>query len=104
MWAYFAGWTCHDLNAIKRRGQQFDGCSEGYLERYRSIVKDVTEGRKKSLEMDRRVADAVANGDDGGMESEEEADGNNDPFCYKGDSLSSEARGMAEFLSQTPML
>ena len=64
----------------------------------------VTEGRKKNLEMDRRVADAVANGDDGGMESEEEADSNSDPFCYKGDSLNSEARGMAEFLSQTPML
>lgn len=104
MWAYFAGWTCHDLNAKKRRGQKFNGCSEGYLERYRSIVKDVTEGRKKSLEMDRRVADDVANGADGGMESEEEADGNSDPCCYKGDSLSSEARGMADFLSQTPML
>ena len=104
MWAYFAGWTCHDLNAIKGRGQRFNGCSEGYLERYRSIVKDVTEGRKKSLDMDRKVADAVANGDDGGMESEEEPDRNNDPFCYKRDSLSSEARGMADFLSQTPML
>lgn len=104
MWAYFAGWTCHDLNAKKGRGQRFNGFSEGYLERYRSIVKDVTEGRKKSLEMDRQVAGAVANGDDAGMESEEESDGNNDPFCYKRDSLSSEARGMAEFLSRTPMI
>ena len=104
MWAYFAGWTFHNLNARKGRGQRFNGCNKGYLKRYRSIVEDVTEGRKSGLKMDKAVADAVANGDVDGGDSEEISDDDDTPLSNRRDSLSLEARGMVNLLSQEPVL
>ena len=92
------------MNARKGRGQRFNGCNKGYLERYRSIVEDVTESRKRGLKMDKRVADAVANGDSDGGDSEENSDDYDTPLSNRRDSLNLEARGMVNLLSQEPVL
>ena len=54
--------------------------------------------------MDKRVADAVANGDSDGGDSEENSDDYDTPLSNRRDSLSLEARGMVNLLSQEPVL